>query len=221
MPDNIRFKAPLNSLVACCVFACLQLSPMQSHAENRQEMESWAYHKDWDKSSNQNYSFARSPMPKRGLYDNIRLEVLCKEGALQLISEASSLITSQGREFDFEYQIDKKPPVLLKMKTFPDSKRRGYTSEQVSRIVDELLSGQTVFIRINTLISTVLSAVISLNGANKPVQQVLTDCGIQADRIPESSNYQLTDFERDFNALSPEQKTQVLEQIRAIMDRIH
>jgi hypothetical protein len=201
-----------------CFLAFSLLSPVQAGAENAQEMESWTYHKGWDKLTNLNYSFVRSPMPKRGLYDNIRLEVLCKDNQLQLVTDSSNLITSQGREFDFEYQIDKKPPVPLKMKTFTDTKRRGFTNDQVERIIGELLSGESVFIRINTIISTVLSAVIPLDGVAGPIQQVMTDCGIPTNKTTEQSTYQLADFERDFNALSPEQKAQALEQMKKIMD---
>ena len=149
------------------------LSLASADEETDQEMETWAYHKEWDKLDNLNFSLVRSPMPKRGLYDDIRLEIICQNKKLQLVAETSSLITSQGREFDFEYQIDKKPPVVVKLRTYKDNKRRGYTEEQVDRIVREFLSGDSVFIRINTIISTVLTADIPLKDASGPIHEVL------------------------------------------------
>ena len=41
-------------------------------------------------------------------YDNIMLEIVCKENKLQVVIDAENLITSQGSSFDLEYQIDEK-----------------------------------------------------------------------------------------------------------------
>ena len=153
-------------------------------AETNQEMETWSYYKGFDKLNNVDFSYARSPIPKLNRYDNIRLEIICKDNKLQLVAQTGGLITSQGREFDVEYRIDKKPPVTIKLRTFKDNKRRGFTDDQVERIVNEFLSGQAVFIRISTIISTVLAAEISLKDAAEPIQHVLTDCGIAANKAP-------------------------------------
>jgi len=99
------------------------LSPASADEETDQEMETWAYHKEWDKLNNLSFSLARSPMPKRGLYDDIRLEIICEDNKLQLVAETSSLITSQNREFDVEYQIDKTTPVTIKLRTIKDNNR--------------------------------------------------------------------------------------------------
>ena len=211
----------IRKLIASYIFMHLFLSPVILRAETDQEMEAWTYHKEWDKLNNLNFSLVRSPMPKRGLYDDIRLEVICQENKLKLVAETSSLITSQDREFDLEYQIDKKPPVNIKLRTFKDNKRRGYSNEQIDRIVGEFLSGQTIFIRINTIISTVLSADITLKDAAKPIQQVLADCGISPDKPPVQQAYSLAEFERDLAKLSPEQQGQILDEIKKIMAGIH
>ncbi len=197
------------------------LTSVGADEETDQEMETWAYHKEWDQLNNLNFSLVRSPMPKRGLYDDIRLEIICEDNKLQLVAESSSLITSQDREFDVEYQIDKKPPVAIKLRTFKNNKRRGYTEEQVDRIVGEFLSGQSIFIRINTIINTVLSADIPLKGASGPIQQVLADCGTVQGKTPTKQPYSLADFERDFAKLSPEQQGQVLDKIKNIMADTH
>ncbi|ESS73094.1 hypothetical protein MGMO_36c00030 [Methyloglobulus morosus KoM1] len=199
----------------------LCLSPASADEETDQEMETWTYHKEWDKLNNLDFSLVRSPMPKRGLYDDIRLEIICQDKKLQLVAKTSNLITSQGREFDFEYQLDKKPSVAIKMRTFKDSKRRAYTDEQIDRIVGEFLSGQSLFIRINTIISTVLSADIPLKDASGPIQQVLADCGIVQGKTPTQQAYSLADFERDFAKLSQEQQGQILDKIEKIMLDIH
>ena len=117
----------------------------------------WSYHQESDSLTNQTYSFAQSPLPRPGLYDNIMLEIVCKENKLQAVIDADDLIASQNSSFDLEYQIDKKSPVPVPMKTFPDSKRKGYTIEFAKRIADDMLTGQAIFIRVNTMIRTVLS----------------------------------------------------------------
>ena len=147
---------------------------------------------------------------------------MCKDNKLQFAVDANSLITSQGRAFVFEYQIDKNSPVVIQMRTYPDTKRRGYTDEQVERIVEDILSGQSIFIRIHTLIRTVLSGAIPLHDAAQPIQQVLADCGVVLPGKSEAQPaYGLDDFERDFKKLSPEQQRQVLGKIKEILEGIH
>jgi hypothetical protein len=211
----------IRSFIVVLILMHSFLFPASADEETDQEMDAWTYHKEWDKLNNLDFSLVRSPMPKRGLYDDIRLEIVCQDKKLQLIAKTSSLITSQGREFDFEYQLDKKPSVTLKMRTFKDSKRRGFTNEQIDRIASEFMSGQSLFIRINTMISTVLSADITLKDASGPIQQVLADCGIGTGEISTQQNYKLADFERDFTNLSPEQQSQLLEKIKKIMVDMH
>jgi hypothetical protein len=201
------------------IFALLIASPASALVETPQDLNAWTYRKEWDKLSNLNYSLARSPIPKRSGYDNLRLELICKNNKLQFAVEAKSLITSQGKAFDFDYQIDQSDPVSVQMKTYSDSKRRGYTDEQVERITADILSGQSVFIRIHTLISTVLSAAIPLNDAEQPIRQVLADCGVEPPSQEEvRPSYDLADFERDFKQLSSERQRQALDKIRKIME---
>lgn len=204
-------------MIASCIVIHLNLFPASAFAKTGQEMETWTYHKESDNLNNLNFSFVRSPIPKRGPYDNIRLKIICKENKLQLVAESSSLITSQNRDFDLEYQIDKKPPVVIKLKTFPDNKRRGYSNEQIERIAEDFLSGQSIFIRINTIINTVLSADITLNGSSEPIQQVLSDCGAVQNKTVEQQTYSLAEFEQDFAKLSPAQQAQALDEIKKIM----
>ena len=160
----VLYTKTIQRLVLLLLFLC----SFNVFADN-----TWSYHQENDRLSNRNYSFALSPLPSRGLYDNIKLEIICKENLLQVAIEADSLIASQGSAFDFEYQIDKNPPVMLQMKTFKDSKRRGYTEEYAKRIVDDLLAGQSVFIRVNTMIREVLSVALPLENAAEPINTSL------------------------------------------------
>jgi hypothetical protein len=195
------------------VFALLFLCSFDVFAEN-----AWSYHQEIDRENNKTYSFALSPIPARGLYDNMRLEITCKDNVLQVIMSADSLIASQDSNFDFEYQIDKKPPFTLQMKTFKDSKRKGYAQTQSLQIVDDLLAGKVVFIRVNTLIRTVLSASFPLDNAKEPIKHVVSDCGLNVtDRSVDESDYSLAEFEQEFNKLSTEQQQQVLGQIKHII----
>ena len=178
----------------------------------------WEYHQEIDRSSNTSYSFALSPIPSRGLYDNLRLEITCKDKALQVIINADSLIASQDSLFAIEYQIDKNSPVTLQMKTFKDSKRRGYNEEQAKPMIDGLLTGKTVFIRINTLIRTVLSAAMPLEKADQPIKQVMADCGLSlSNNTTVEPAYSLTKFEQEFSKLPAEQQQQVLTKIQKII----
>lgn len=55
------------------IFALLIASPANALVETPQDLNAWTYRKVWDKLSNLNYSLARSPIPKRSGYDNLRL----------------------------------------------------------------------------------------------------------------------------------------------------
>jgi hypothetical protein len=183
--------------------------------------EDWSYNQDRDRSTNAAYSFARSPLPRHDLYDNIRLEILCKENKLQAVIDSDSLITSQDRTFNLEYQIDKNPTVTIQMRTFKDSKRSAYSEEYAKRIADDILTGQAIFIRINTLIGKVLSGSIPLVNASMPIKKVFADCGIGlSDNTGSGTAYSLADFEQAFNKLSTEQQQQVLNKIQKIMMEI-
>ncbi|TAN66288.1 MAG: hypothetical protein EPN17_14440 [Methylobacter sp.] len=209
LPDYRSFNKAAQRLIVALLFFC----PLSAFADN-----TWSYHQESDRLSNRSYSFALSPMPPRGLYDNVRLKITCKDNALQVSIDADSLIASQGSDFDFEYQIDKNPPVTLPMKTFKDSKRKGYTEEYAKRIVDDLLTGQSVFIRINTMIRKVLSAVMPLENAADPIKHVITDCGLSlSDNTSNESAYSLSEFEQEFGKLPSVQQQQVLSKIKQII----
>jgi len=204
-----------NSTLAI-VLALLIVCPLNALADNI-----WSYHQESDSLTNQTYSFAQSPLPRPGLYDNIMLEIVCKENKLQAVIETDDLIASQGSSFGLEYQIDKKTPVTVQMKTFPDSKRKGYSDEFAKRIADDMLTGQAIFIRVNTMIRTVLSSSMPLDNAAEPIRHVLADCGLSvSDNVTSEPAYSLTGFEQEFSKLSLEQQQQVLEKIKKIMMEI-
>ncbi|WP_340121853.1 hypothetical protein [Methylobacter svalbardensis] len=206
-------SALFNKTAQLLLLTLLIFCPINVFAAN-----TWSYHQEKDRLSNETYSFAQSPLPPRGLYDYLRLEIICKENTLQVAIDANSLIASQGRTFGFEYQIDNKPAVTLQMTTFKDSKRRGYTEEYAQRIVNDLLTGKSLFIRVNTMIRKVLSATILLEGAAEPVKQVASDCGLSlADNATTESAYSLAEFEQELSKLTPEQQRQVLSKIKTII----
>ena len=192
------------------MLALLIACPINVFADN-----TWSYHQESDRLTNRTYSFVQSPIPPRGIYDNMKLEIVCKENKLQVVIDAENLIASQGSNFDLEYQIDEKTPVTVQMKTFPDSKRKGYSDEFAKRIADDMLTGQTIFIRVKTMIRRILSTSIPLDNAAESIKHVFADCGIG---LPNSESvYSLTEFEQEFSQLSPEQKQQVLTKIKKII----
>jgi hypothetical protein len=209
----LPYHLPSNKIVKPFILTLLAFGPGSVLAAN-----TWSYHQETDKLSNRPYSFVQAPLPQRGLYDNIKLEIVCKDNALQVVVDADSLIASQGSAFDFEYQIDKNPAVKVQMKTFQDSKRKGYTEEHAKRIVDDILTGQSIFIRINTMIRKVLSAAIPLENAAAPIKHVVSDCGSSvSDSAVDESPYSLAEFEQEFAKLPLEQQQQVLNKIKKII----
>ena len=202
----------LPALLLAFTLAC----PLNAWATN-----AWSYHQESDRLTYRTFSVAQSPIPRRGIYDNIRLRIVCKENKLQAVIEAENLIASQGSSFEIEYKIDEKPPVTVQMKTFPDSKREGYTDEFAKRIADELLTGQALFIRVKTMIKKVLSSSIPLENAAEPIKHVFADCGlISSVNIATESAYSMAEFEQEFNKLSLEQQQQVLAKIKKILIEI-
>jgi hypothetical protein len=199
--------------IPATLFALLITCPLNTMADN-----TWSYHKESDSLTNQTYSFAQSPLPRPGLYDDIMLKIVCKENKLQAVIEAEDLIASQSSNFDLEYQIDKKTPVTVQMKTFPNSKRKGYTEEFAKRMTDDLLTGQAIFIRVNTMIRTVLSSSMPLDNAAEPIKHVLADCGLSTSgNVTSEPAYNLSEFAQEFSKLSLEQQQQVLVKIKKIM----
>ena len=212
----MKYKRFFGNNAPAILLGLLIACPLNALADN-----AWSYHQESDSLTNQTYSFARSPLPRPGLYDNIRLEIVCKENKLQAVIDADKFIASQGRSFDLEYQIDEKTPVMVQMKTFPDSKRKGYSDDFAKRVADDMLSGKAIFIRVNTMLRTVLSSSISLDNADKPIKHVLADCGLSVSgNIAGETAYSLTEFEQEFSKLTLEQQQQVLAKIKKIMMEI-
>ncbi|MBL6986169.1 MAG: hypothetical protein ISR72_03820 [Methylobacter sp.] len=210
---NFTPSTLLNKTASRFILALLIFSPTAVFAAN-----TWSYHQESDRLTNKTYSFAQSPLPSRGLYDYIRLEIICKENTLQVAIDADSLIASQGRDFGFEYQIDNKPPVALQMTTFKDTKRRGYTEEYAQRIVNDILTGKSIFIRVNTMIRKVLSAEMPLENGAEPIRHVVSDCGLNlSDNAINEPVYTLTEFQQDFDKLPSELQQQVLNKIKIII----
>ena len=179
----------------------------------------WRYQQQSDDLNNQTYSVAQSPLPKPGLYDNIMLSLVCKDHTLQSVIETDDLIASQGSHFTLEYQIDKQAPVTLTLKTFPDSKRKGYTETDAKQMAEALLSGQAVFIKVNTMIKTVLSISINLDNASTPIKKVLEDCAslTSSQQTPSTNNYSFKDFEADFKQLTANQQQKILPQLKQLI----
>ena len=192
-------------------------SPLTAWSDN-----TWSYHQESDSLTNQTYSYAQSPLPRPGLYDDMMLEIVCKSNKLQAVIDADDLIASQGSRFNLDYQIDKMTPMTVAMKTFPDSKRKGYTEEFAKRIADDLLAGQTLFIRVHTMIRTVLSSSMPLANAEAPIKHVLADCGLTAaDNKTGQPAYSMAEFEQDLGKLTADQQQQVLANIKKIMLEMH
>ncbi|MDO9103612.1 MAG: hypothetical protein Q7U57_01490 [Methylovulum sp.] len=210
MQRNRFFATHTRQLVLAAAFCC---------ASNTWADNTWNYRQEHDRLNNQTYSIALSPLPRRDLYDELKLEIVCKDNTLLVAIAADSLIASQGSKFDLEYQIDKQAPVTLQMQTFPDSKRKGYTKDEAKPMVDAILTGRdAVFIRVKTMIREVLSGSIPLQDAAAPIQHVLSDCGLSAPADTDNAQaYSLADFERDFKQLTPAQQQQVLGRLQKMI----
>ncbi len=195
------------------ILALLITLPIIAKADNV-----WSYHQEVDKLSNQSFSYAQSPLPMPGLYDYLKLELVCKGNNLQATIEANNLITSQSSRFNIDYQIDKMPAITIAMKTFPDSKRKGYTEEFAKQLAGDLLAGQTLFIQVNTIIRTVLSSSMPLTNAELTIKQVLADCNLSTvNGKATASTYSLSEFEQSFRQLPLDKQQRVLAELKKIM----
>ena len=153
-----------------------------------------------------------------GLYDYLKLELVCKGNNLQATIEANNLITSQSSRFNIDYQIDKMPAITIAMKTFPDSKRKGYTEEFAKQLAGDLLAGQTLFIQVNTIIRTVLSSSMPLTNADLTIKQVLADCNLSTDNgKAATSTYSLIEFEQSLRQLPLDKQQRVLAELKKVM----
>lgn len=209
---TLLFKHFLQTL--CIVALSLQTAVAE-------DFHTWSYHRDWDRLANLEYTLARSPLPKRGLYDLIRLEIVCKANQLQLIVDSNSLITSQNQPFDFDYRIDNQAFVTIEMRTFSDSRRRAYNDEHAQAFAEALLNGKSVFVRIHTMLKKILSGAMPLDDAREPITRVLADCGIQlSNSSNETEDYGLTEFERDLKRLPATQQRQLLNRIRQMIKEL-
>ena len=192
------------------VFATL---PLIAKADNV-----WSYHQEIDNLSNQSFSYAQSPLPLPGLYDYLRLELVCKGNTLQATIEANDLITSQSSRFNMDYQIDKTPAIAIAMKTFPDSKRKGYTEEYAKKLAGDLLTGKTLFIHVNTIIRTLLSSSMPLTNAELTIKQVLSDCNLSTSNgKTATATYSLSEFEQSFGQLPLDKQQHILAELKKIM----
>lgn len=205
----------LKKLPKRSIEVALILLPLQAFAAKN-----WTYHQEKDNANNLSYSFARSPIPRTDLYDDLKLEVTCKDSKLQVVIDSEVLIASQGSAFDVEYQIDKQAPVQLQMRMFPDSKRKGYTETQAKQIADAILGGQSIFVRVTTMIRRVLSGAMPLDDAAGPIKQVYADCGLTAENAS-TAQYSLANFNEDFNKLSVAQQQAVLSKLKQFMMDLH
>ncbi len=203
-----RFNFP-NRLI----LAFLITLPIIAKADNV-----WSYHQEVDKLSNQSFSYAQSPLPMPGLYDYLKLKLVCKGNNLQATIEANNLITSQSSRFNIDYQIDKMPAMTIAMKTFPDSKRKGYTEEFAKQLAEDLLTGQTLLIHVNTIIRTVLSSSMPLTNADLTIKQVLADCNLSTDNgKAATSTYSLIEFEQSLRQLPLDKQQRVLAELKKVM----
>ncbi len=195
------------------ILTLLASLPLIAKADN-----TWSYHQEIDNLSNQSFSYAQSPLPLPGPFDYLRLELVCKGNTLQATIEANDLITSQSSRFNIDYQIDKNPAITIAMKTLPDSKRKGYTEEFAKKLARDLLTGQTLFIHVNTIIRTVLSSSMPLTNADLSIKQVLSDCNQStANEKTSTSLYSLTEFEQALSQLPAEKQQRVLAELKKIM----
>lgn len=185
------------------------------YAEN-----TWTFRQDNDPLNNRVITTVVAPRSLDGVYDNIKLSVLCSDNKLQVVLNSDALIASQGSFFDVEYQIDKNAPVKIRMQTFPDSKRKGFTEEYAKAMLDSMLSGNTLFLKVNTMIRKVLTTAIALDGASVPLNKALAACEATS-ATKNLPMYSFESFAQEFNALSPEKQQLALQKIQMLMQELH
>jgi hypothetical protein len=207
-----RYLAKLNLFSR--VIGLLLIAPA-GYAEN-----TWTFTQANDPLNNRVITSVVAPRSLDGVYDNIKLSLVCSDNKLQVALNSDALITSQGSFFDVEYQIDKNVPVKIRMQTFPDSKRKGFTDEYAKAMLDSMLSGNTLFLKVNTMIRKVLTTAIPLDGASPVLNKVLTACAGTAE-TKSAPTYSFEVFAQEFNALSPDKQQLALQKIKMLMQELH
>ena len=179
---------------------------------------SWTFQQENDRLNNQVVSTAQSPRPRIDLYDNIKLALVCRDNKLQMVLNSDVLIASQNSPFEVEYQIDKNPPLKVMLQTFPDSKRKGFLDKQVDTLVSSILTGETLFLKVNTMIRKVLTAAIPLEGADAAINKVLAECQGAANKAPVAvPDYTYDKFQQELQRLTPEQQQKLLLKFQALL----
>ena len=72
------------------IFVLALIFPLTARPDN-----TWSYHQENDSLTNQTYSYAQSPLPRPGLYDDIMLEIVCKGNKLQAVKMPSTRIKTK------------------------------------------------------------------------------------------------------------------------------
>ena len=86
-------------------------------------------------------------------------------------------------------------------------------------MAEDILTGQTLFIHVNTIIRTVLSSSLPLTNADLAVKKVLSDCKLSASNESKAT-YSLAEFEQQFSQLSLDKQQRVLSELKKIMAEI-
>ncbi len=180
--------------------------------------ESWQYHQDVDRLSNEAYSSVTSPTLPRGLYDDLKITIMCRQQSLQVIIDSDSFIASQDRQFEMEYQLDKQAAVTLVMRTFPDSKRKGVNTTEAKALFDGMLISQDkLYIRVKTMLKEVLTATFPLNDAHQALEKILSDCRPTAVGDSTNTAFSLRDFEHALKQLPIDQQQHLLNTIKNLL----
>ncbi len=180
--------------------------------------ESWQYHQDLDRLSNEAYSSVTSPTLPRGLYDDLKVTIMCRQQSLQVIIDSDSFIASQDSQFEMEEQLDKQAPFTLIMRTFPYSKRKGVNTTEAKALLDGMLVSQDkLYIRVKTMLKDVLAATFPLNNAHQALEKIMSDCPTPSSSGTTEATFSVHDFEHALKQLSPDQQQHVLNAIKTLL----
>ena len=172
----------------------------------------WRYHKDKDKLTDEEYSFAYGYSSKYKYNNDFTVSFLCQGGQVRFEIDADTLIKSKNKPFVFTYRIDSKPAQAIEMKTFSNQGEGGYTYDDAETVANDILGGNRMFVRAITWNNDYLETTISLAESDHNIKKVFSDCGQSLTENPEPSKteYTFSQFEKDFKKLSVKKQKEIL-----------
>lgn len=107
----------------------------------------------------------------------------CTNNKVRFIVGVDTLIEVKGDEFNFSYRVDKRPANSLRMNVYSNDNQGGYTINHAKTVAENILGGNSIFVRVITWNNDYLETTIRLDGSDAVIKKVFNDCGVELIRL--------------------------------------